>query len=127
MKSPTRRDPVTFVEALLDPVITSLETYYQTPTCLPPLDPDPESNGKHSDHRIVVVRPVSAINNQFARTTRLIKIRPITVPGMIKMRYFLCSQYWSSVYEAEDAHSKAKLLQELLLNKFHEIFPEKTR
>ena len=72
VKSPTRRDPVTFVEALLDPVITSLETYYQTPTCLPPLDPDPESNGKHSDHRIVVFRPVSAINNQFARTTRFI-------------------------------------------------------
>ena len=54
-----------------------------------------------------------------ASATPGVLIRPITVSGMIKMRYFLCSQYWSSVYEAEDAHSKAKLLQELLLNKFH--------
>ena len=31
------------------------------------------------------------------------------------------------MFEAESAHDKAKLLQDLLLQKFHEIFPEKAR
>ena len=43
---PTRKDPVTGVEAVLDPIITSLASYYNKPQCLKPLDPDPESNGK---------------------------------------------------------------------------------
>ena len=126
MKNPTRKDPVTFVEAILDPVITTLHTYYQTPRCLPPLDPDPDTNGKPSDHRIVLVRPISAINNQCARTTRHIKIRPITECGMFKMRKYLENQNWNMVYESQSAHEKASVLQELLLQKFNEYFPEKT-
>ena len=78
VRNPTRLDPVTGVEKMLDPVIMTLTTYYQTPQCLAPLDPDPDSNGKPSDHRIVVVQPISAINNQCTRSTRSIKTRPIT-------------------------------------------------
>ena len=53
VRKTTRLDPVTFVEKMLDPVIMTLSSYYQTPQCLPPLDQDPEKNGKPSDHRIV--------------------------------------------------------------------------
>ena len=79
-------DPVTFVEKILDPVITTLASYFQKPQCLPPLDSDPDSNGKPSDHRIVLVKPISAIDNQCSRTTKDITVRPITEIGMNKMR-----------------------------------------
>ena len=75
---PTRKDPVTGVDAILDPVITTLTSYYQAPCCLPPLDPDSDTSGKPSDHRIVVVRPITSINNKCARSTKDIKVRPIT-------------------------------------------------
>ena len=77
VKTPTRVDPVKGVEAILDPVITTLTPYYQTPQCLPTLHFDPDKNGKPSDHRIVVVRPITSINNQCAKSTRTITSRPI--------------------------------------------------
>ena len=46
VEKPTRLDPVTVVEKLLDPVITTLSSYYQKPLCLPPLDADPEKKWK---------------------------------------------------------------------------------
>ena len=126
VKIPTRIDPVTFVEAILDPIITTLASYYQKPQCLPPLDPDPDSNGKPSDHRIVLVRPISAINNQCSRSTKNITVRPITEIGMYNMRNWLTIQDWSQVLETVSVHKKAKNLQQMLLQKFHEYFPEKT-
>ena len=37
VNSPTRQNP----DQILDPIITNLSKYYQTPVCLPPLDNDP--------------------------------------------------------------------------------------
>ena len=126
VKSPTRLDPVTFVEKLLDPVITTLGAYYQTPQCLPPLDADPDTNGKPSDHRIVLVNPISSINNECSRSTRNIKVRPITQSSIDKMTTWSINQNWTQVKEAESAHDKAQLLQSMLLQKFIELFPEKS-
>ena len=106
MKNPTRRNPVTGVEQILDPVITTLEAYYQKPQCLAPLDPDPDTSGKPSDHRIVVVTPVSAINNQSARTTRNIIVRPITESGLHKKRLWFQIQNWSNIFQEDCAHKK---------------------
>ena len=127
VKTPTRLDPVTFVEKLLDPVITTLGAYYQKPQCLPPLDPDPDKNGKASDHRIVLVNPISSINNECSRSTRTIKVRPITQSSIDKMRLWSANQSWKEVIEAESAHDKAHILQTMLVQKFNELFPEKTR
>ena len=44
--------------AMLDPIITTLGSWYQTPVIHPPLDPDPDSNGSPSDHFIPVMKPV---------------------------------------------------------------------
>ena len=126
VKTPTRIDPVNFVENMLDPVITTLASYYQKPQCLPPLDPDPDTNGKPSDHRIVLVRPISAINNECSRSTQDITVRPITEVGLINMRNWLVCQDWSQVFQSSSAHEKAKILQEILLHQFYEFFPEKT-
>ena len=72
--------------ALLDPVIMTLAHLYQEPMCLEPLDPDPDKNGKKSDHRIVLIRPINVINNKPIRRTREIKVRPFSQSGMDRMR-----------------------------------------
>ena len=66
----TRLDP----PAMLDPIISTLGSYYQLPILLPQLDPDPESNGKPSDHLIGVMRPINTINNKPGRIFREIKV-----------------------------------------------------
>ena len=53
--------------AILDPIISTLGSYYQKPTCLPPLDSDPDTNGKPSDHLIVVMKPLDNINDKTGR------------------------------------------------------------
>jgi hypothetical protein len=76
VKKWTRLDP----PALLDPIITSLSCYYQEPMCLEPLDADPDKNGVKSDHRIVVARQITIINNNesesftFSRVSRMQKM-----------------------------------------------------
>ena len=127
VKTSTRVDPVRGVEAILDPVITTLTPYYQTPQCLPPLDSDPDKNGKPSDHRIVVVRPITSINNKCARSTRTITSRPITELGITQMRSWLEVQCWSEVYIADSASTKAKVLQDMLVKSYKNFFPEKTQ
>ena len=73
VQNPTRLDP----PRLLDPIITTLADFYQLPKCLPPLDADPDTNGKPSDHLMVVMSPISVVNNKPARTKRTFTYRPI--------------------------------------------------
>ena len=37
----------------------TMSQYYQEPLCLEPLDCDPDKDGKKSDHRIVVTKPIA--------------------------------------------------------------------
>ena len=59
---------------ILDTIITDLGKFYQTPFVLPPLDSDPEKNGKPSDHKIVKVIPISNVNNKPARSKHEVSI-----------------------------------------------------
>ena len=61
--SPTRMNP----PKMLDPIITTLSKYYQTPLCIPPLDNDPAKDGSPADHLIVYMKPVDSFNNNPAR------------------------------------------------------------
>ena len=88
VKDWTRLDP----PALLDPILTILHSCYQVPECLDPLDPDPDKNGKKSDHRIVVSRPINVINNRSGREVRKVKFRPFPQSGMIKMKEWFIDQ-----------------------------------
>ena len=74
---------------ILDPIITTLSSFYQVPVCLPPLDSDPDLDGKPSDHMMVVMSPISVINNKPARITKKIVFRPITDSGLQKMQLWL--------------------------------------
>ena len=123
VKNWTRMNP----PALLDPILMTLSSYYQVPLCLDPLDPDPDKNGKKSDHKIVIAKPINAFNNKCAREYRKVKVRPFPESGLRKMKEWFVDQTWEEVFKAETAHKKAEVFQNMLINILEEIFPEKTR
>ena len=112
---------------ILDPIITTLSAFYQVPQCLPPLDPDPDSNGKPSDHMMVVMPPITMINNKPDRTTKRVMFRPITDIGLQKMKQWLENESWDEIASINCANQKAEKLQGILMNKYFEYFPEKSR
>ena len=113
VQEPTRMDP----PAILDPVIMTLSKYYQEPCCLEPLDSDPDKNGTKSDHRIVLCRPISTINNKSARQIRLVQVRPFPQSGLNQLTEWFIDQTWHQVYSAETANEKAEIFQQLLMKK----------
>ena len=121
----TRIDPTSGIESILDPIITSLSAFYQEPLYLEPLDVDSDKHGKKSDHRIIVVKPINSINNKCARTTRIIRNRPITQSAIQNMLTWLIEEDWNSVYSVESAHDKAEEFQNKLMTSYKKYFPEK--
>ena len=70
---------------ILDPIITTLSQYYQKPLVLPPLDPDPDKDGKPSDHKIVKMKPINTIDNISARNIGQVTFRPTPKSGLDKL------------------------------------------
>ena len=119
----TRMDP----PKILDPIITTLASYYLKPECLRPLDVDENKIGKASDHRIVVARPISNIDSKSARIKRTVKVRPFSQSGIEKMKDWIRDETWNKVFDAPTASEKAAIFQKTLVDKVDEIFPEKVR
>ena len=119
----TRMDP----PSILDPIIMTLSKYYQEPVCMDPLDADPDQNGVKSDHRIVLARPISTINNKPIRRMRKVEVRAFPQSGFELFKDWLMDQSWDQVFNEESAHTKAQIFQEMLLNKLNEIFPVKIK
>ena len=119
----TRLDP----PAMLDPIISTLGSYYQLPILLPPLDPDPESNGKPSDHLIGVMRPINTINNKPGRVFREIKVRPLPDSGLAKFRTWIQGQDWDVILKEKSVDSKAEIFHNIVLEKVNDFCSEKVR
>ena len=113
--------------ALLDPIISTLGSYYQRPVCLPPLNPDPEANGAPSDHLIVIMKPITTLNNRPCRNYQTIKVRPLTKSGLTKFRIWIQEQDWKDVIEEESIDKKAENLHKIVMDKLNEVCPEKDR
>ena len=112
---------------LLDPILTTLSNFYQTPEIISPLDNDPNKDGKPSDHSIVIAEPISEINNTCARQLRTIKVRPMQEHKLnILKSYFKCEQ-WQSIIESTSAHEQAHLFHSQLVKKCDQIIPEKKK
>ena len=86
---------------MIDPIITTLHTYYQEPIIFPPLDPDPDSDGKPSDHFIPVMKPINLINNKCSRSHRVVTVRPIPESGMNQLKNWMSHQSWSNILDEE--------------------------
>ena len=99
---------------ILDPILTTLSQYYQKPIVLPPLDQDPNKNGKPSDHKIVKMKPIDSVNNKPARSTRQVVFCPTPESGMNIMKQWAGEQNWENVINASSHHEKANILQATL-------------
>ena len=119
----TRLDP----PAMLDPIISTLGDYYQHPVLLPPLDPDPDSNGKPSDHLIGVMRPIDTVNNKPGRVIRELRVRPLPASGLDKFGTWIQNQDWHEILNEPSVDLKAELLQNMVIEKLDEFCPTKTR
>ena len=92
---------------------------------MPPLDADNLEKGKASDHKMVVMESISAVSNKPARTKRTIVYRPFNEQKLQEMRKWIEEEDWSQVSQEKSAHGKAKVLQSILLQKYHNFFPLK--
>ena len=122
---PTKIDPKTGTEKILDPIIMTMSAYYQEPIYLDPLDNDPNKIGSPADHRIVITKPINSINNKSTRTSRVIHVQPITQSGLMKFQGWLKNQSWNEIYDAKSAHDKAQIFQDMLLAQFDLFFSKK--
>merc|ERR1712127_960894 len=93
---------------MIDPVIMTMSSYYMEPQVIPPLDADPDKDGKPADHKIVLQKPISTIENKSARITREIKVRPMPQSGIDRFREWLIDQECEQVFAEVSAHKKAQ-------------------
>ena len=112
-------------DKMIDPIITTLSKYFQSPVCLPPLDPDPDKNGAPADHMIVYMRPIDSVNNNPARKLKIVRYRPLPESGIREMGNWIVNHDWAEVFSASTAHEKAFILQTTLLEKLDVFLPEK--
>ena len=122
VESPTRLNP----DQILDPIITNLSKYYQTPVVLPPLDNDPDKDGSPSDHLMPFMKPIDSINNNPARLKKAVTFRPLPRSGIERMGQWIVTEKWECVTEAKSAHEKAAALQHLVMKQLNNFLPEKT-
>ena len=59
-----------------------MSSFYEKPQCLPPLGPD--AKGAHSDHLMVVMKPICSASTKLERSFKKISYRPIHRKGMQK-------------------------------------------
>ena len=111
---------------IIDPIITTLGKFYQKPVVLPPLDNDPDKDGKPSDHKIVKMTPISNINNKQARSKQKVTFRPLPDSGMKELEKWFKDQNWANVTNATSAHEKASILQNTCLKALNMYLPTKT-
>ena len=121
VKGNTRMNP----PSMLDPIMTTLGAYYQTPEILAPLDSDKDKNGQPSDHMIPVMRPINMIDNRCSRSYREITVRPIHRSGMELLRNWFQNQEWSDILGMETVDDKAEALIAQVLTQVNKYLPEK--
>ena len=120
---PTRLTP----PEMLDPIITTLGRWYQVPVCLAPVEADPGTGGKTSDHLAPTMRPVDMVNNVPARTCRTVRVRPLPESRLAILEENLRAENWSCVLEARTADQKADFFHTVAMDIINKCVPEKIR
>ena len=111
--------------AILDPIITTLGKWYQSPVTKPPINAN-KNSGKPSDHLIVLMLPLVSALDHPPRVYTSVVTRPLTQSGMQKFACWVENYEFLEIYECKDGHKMAEIFQDLLLKNFHRCFPIKT-
>jgi hypothetical protein len=117
---PTRK------QATLEILLTDLHSLYHPPTTLPPLQADPGTGGKDSDHDVVLFAPLNNIQYKVERIRKTIKTRPIPQSQVIKFERDLANHPWEETLANQTPDKQAELFHSFLMNKLEFYFPEKS-
>ena len=74
---------------------------------------------------IVFMKPIDAINNNPARSIKVVTFRPLPESGVREMGNWIVSHDWGKIYRANTAHEKAEILQKTLLQKMDYFYLRK--
>ena len=117
----TRMDP----PAILDPIITTLGKWYQSPVSMPPVEANP-GDGVASDHLIILMSPlVSELQTQ-PRIHKKIVTRPLNRAGLERFSKWVETCDWSKIFESKNANQMAEIFQNDLVENYVRCFPTKT-
>ena len=122
VSSPTRGET-----SILDPIITALGSWYQTPVCIPALQSDPGTGGATSDHRIPTMQPITMINNKPARQIRKVNVRPLPDSIQNLIKHALQEHDWSNVYNSKTSNDKADIFKNEVMAIVNKIAPQRVR
>ena len=119
-------DKPTRGNAILEPVITDLHSFYQKPIIEAPLQSDTE-NGEESDHKIVLVKPLNNIENKVVIEKKTIEVRHFSEENFATMGRLLGELGWSFLTESVHIDIKMKHFQDSLFGIFDTSFPLRTK
>jgi len=122
VKTPTRLNP----PAILDPIITTMASFYADPVTKPPINPDLGKKGAPSDHLTVLMRPLTSEFDIKPRIYKSITVRPLTDSGLNQFRAWIETENWAKVYTTPGAEKKAEIFQDMLSTQFEKCFTAKT-
>jgi hypothetical protein len=109
----------------LELVITCMATMLHPPTTLDPLNQDENTTGKPSDHNVVVVAPKTDITFKRERHKKTIHLRPLPKSKVAEFMRDIGSHDWPEVHGTEEAHEKAQLFHQTILQRLNKHFPMK--
>ena len=120
VKVPTRLNP----PAILDPILTTMEKWYQPPVTKPPINANP-GDGVPSDHLIVLMCPLFSALDILPRVYRTVVTRPLTLTGFQRFSNWIENYDFKEIYECQDGDMMADKFQNTLFEKYIDCFPEK--
>ena len=122
VKVHTRLNP----PATLDPIITTLSKWYQSPVTKPPINPNRNSGGKPSDHLVVLMCPLVSELQIPPRVYTTVTTRPLTQSGIERFAEWVEHYPFSEIYECKDANRMAENFQNILVDNYRRCFPTKS-
>ena len=123
VEQPTRLSP----PALLDPIITDLHAYYQSPVCEDPIECDFDKNGENSDHLMVKMIPLNSVDNHVTKVKKKIIYRPLSDEGFKRMTLKLSEMDWEFIEDIDEVEFQMKMFQDTLFSIFDDCFPQKVK
>ena len=121
VQTPTRADKI------LDTCICDIHPYYQLPKVVPELQADSDKVGSPSDHKMVVLLPLTDTDNCIQREKKKVTYRPFTDKGFAKMEEELKSLDWTFVETLDHVNDQLLTFHQKVLSSYEESFVEKTR
>ena len=94
VKVPTRLNP----PAILDPILTTLGKWYQSPVTKPPIDAN-SGSGVRSDHLIVLMQPLVSELQLPPRTYKSVITRPLIHSGFERFSKWIENERFSEIYD----------------------------